>query len=202
MSKILVLFAHPMLEKSRVQKALLDAARSVPSASVRDLYEEYPDYDIDVHQEQALLSAHDIIVLQHPFYWYSCPPLMKQWIDLVLEHGWAYGRHGKALVGKKMLNAISAGGGSDAYRPSGLSRHAIREFLLPFEQTALLCNMEYLPPFVVHGTHRASTSDIARQAELYAALLTGLGQDTLDLTLARSAEYLTDLLPDAPTGKA
>lgn len=29
--------------------------------------------------------------MQHPFYWYSTPALLKEWQDLVLEHGWAYG---------------------------------------------------------------------------------------------------------------
>ena len=60
-----------------------------------DLYELYPDFDVQVEQEQELLISHDMIILQHPFYWYSCPPLLKQWIDLVLEHGWAYGKEGE-----------------------------------------------------------------------------------------------------------
>ena len=160
MGQVLVLFAHPNLEKSRVQKVLLSAARSVPEVTVHDLYEEYPDFDVDVAREKEMLLAHQVIVLQHPFFWYSCPALMKQWIDLVLEHGWAYGRQGKALTGKRMMNAISTGGNMQAYDQTGLNRHTIREFLAPFEQTAILCNMEYLPPFVFHGTHRATEADI------------------------------------------
>ena len=31
-----------------------------------DLYEAYPDFDIDVRREQALLLAHDVIVLPAP----------------------------------------------------------------------------------------------------------------------------------------
>ena len=201
MSNILILFAHPVLEKSRVQRVLISAARSVPTVTVRDLYDEYPDFDIDIPREQSALSSHDIIVLQHPFYWYSCPALLKQWIDLVLVHGWAYGRQGKALLGKKLLNVISTGGGRDAYKESGLNRHTIREFLLPFEQTAVLCNMEYLPPFVLHGTHRVEKSDIVRYAEQYASLLSSLGRDTMDYARLRSAEYLNDILPQPPAGK-
>jgi glutathione-regulated potassium-efflux system ancillary protein KefG len=195
MAHVLVLFAHPLLEKSRVQRVLYDSALSVPGVTGHDLYEHYPDFDIDVQAEQALLLAHDVVVLQHPFYWYSSPPLVKQWIDLVLEHGWAYGRQGKALAGKSMLNAISTGGSREAYQAMGPQRRTIRDFLAPFEQTAVLCNMRYLPPFVVHGTHRARGEQIAAHAAEYASLLTMLVDGTLDAGVLHTAAYLNDLLP-------
>ena len=59
---------------------------------LHDLYEAYPDFLIDVEAEQALLLEHDVIVFQHPVYWYSSPAILKEWQDLVLEHGFAYGR--------------------------------------------------------------------------------------------------------------
>ena len=45
---ILVLTAHPHLEHSRVNRALMNAASTVARADVRDLYALYPDYLIDV----------------------------------------------------------------------------------------------------------------------------------------------------------
>src|SRR4051812_19800739 len=108
--RVLVLFAHPALERSRVNRALLEAVRSVPGVRLHDLYEEYPDLNIDVDREQELLLAHDVYVMQHPFFWYSGPAILKEWQDLVLEHNWAYGREGHALVGKVTFNVISAGG--------------------------------------------------------------------------------------------
>ena len=199
MANVLVLFAHPLLEKSRVQRLLYASALSVPGVTGHDLYEHYPDFDIDVQAEQALLLAHDVVVLQHPFYWYSSPPIVKQWIDLVLEHGWAYGRQGKALAGKSMLNAISTGGSREAYQAMGPHKRTIRDFLAPFEQTAILCNMRYLPPFVVHGTHRASPEQIAAHAADYASLLKGLVEGALDAERLHAATYLNDLLPAAST---
>jgi glutathione-regulated potassium-efflux system ancillary protein KefG len=174
MVNILILFAHPRYENSRVHRRLAMAAQQVKGVTFHDLYEYYPDFDVQVEQEQALLLGHDIIVLQHPFYWYSCPPLMKQWLDLVMEHGWAYGREGRALSGKIMFNAISTGGRSEAYQTGGFNRYTVNQFLAPFDQTARLCNMEYYPPFVVHGTHRADTADIEKAGESYRRLLEGL----------------------------
>jgi glutathione-regulated potassium-efflux system ancillary protein KefG len=194
MARILILFAHPALEKSRVHRRLVRVAPDLPGITFHDLYEAYPDFDIDVPCEQALLAAHDLIVLQHPFFWYSTPPLVKQWEDLVLEHGWAYGSHGAALHGKQMLNLITAGGGATAYRHDGYNRYTIREFLSPIEQTARLCGMDYLPPYIIHGTHRLTDSDIEAAAMRYRQLLTWLHDDQIDWETVRGFATLNDAL--------
>lgn len=83
MARVLILFAHPRLEKSRANRALLDRMPRHAGITFHDLYEHYPDFNIDIRREQALLEKHDIVVLHHPFYWYSVPPLLKQYFDLV-----------------------------------------------------------------------------------------------------------------------
>ena len=200
MARVLVLFAHPALEKSRVNRRLVDAAHALaarrPGLTVHDLYEAYPDYDVDVPREQALLVAHDVVVLHHPFYWYSTPPLVKQWEDLVLEHGWAYGSAGRMLEGKRLLSVVTLGGGAAAYGPEGLNRFTVRQLLAPIEQTARLCRMTYLPPWAVHGTHRLDDAGIARATRRYAALLAGLLDDRLD-AVALAADQLDDAALDA-----
>ncbi len=182
---ILVLFAHPALERSRVNRRLADAIRDLPDITFHDLYEAYPDFDIDVPAEQAKLLAHDVIVLQHPFFWYSTPAIMKQWQDLVLEHGWAYGSHGTALRGKRLMSAITTGGREEAYGPAGRNRFTILQLLAPIEQTAALCGMDYLPPFVVHGTHRMPESEMVEHADAYRRVLEGLRDGLLDVDAAR-----------------
>lgn len=196
MASILILFAHPVLEKSRVNQALLRAADGLDVVTVNDLYEAYPDFEIDVDREQDLLLRHEYILLQHPFYWYSAPPIIKQWEDLVLEHGWAYGRSGKALTGKKLLNVVSTGGRQEAYHPTGHNRYTMRQFLLPFEQTAVLCNMTYLPPFVVHGTHRISPAETDRYVAQYRTLLTRLAEGSFPIDMVQHLNYLNEALPE------
>lgn len=144
-----------------------------------DLYEAYPRLDVEVEREQRLLAEHDVVVLQFPFYWYSTPPLLKQWQDLVLEHGWAYGSTGTALQGKSLLCAVSAGGGAGAYRPEGYNRFTVRQLLAPVEQTAVLCGMRFLPPWVVYGTHRLREPDLPGVGRRYRLLLEGLLDDRL-----------------------
>jgi len=184
MHDVLIVFAHPALERSRVNRALIEAAAGVEEVRIHDLYEAYPDFDIDVRDEQRLLEAHDVVIFQHPFFWYSAPAILKQWQDLVLEHGWAYGHAGTALRGKLTLNAITAGGGEDSYRREGGNRFEIGELLAPFEGTARLCGMVWLPPFVVHGTHRLGDAEIAAHAEDYRRLLIGLRDGAVDVAAA------------------
>lgn len=194
MARILILFAHPALEKSRVHRRLIREVPDVPGITFHDLYEEYPTFDVDVPREQELLLAHDLIVLQHPFFWYSTPPLVKQWEDLVLEHGWAYGSRGKALRDKQMLSLITAGGGASAYQREGYNGFTIRELLAPIEQTAKLCNMRYLPPYVIAGTHRMNDDDIEQAAQRYRQLLLLLRDDRIDLGALDHSGLLSDAL--------
>ena len=197
MAKILVLFAHPALEKSRVHASLLRHIRHLEGVTIHDLYEHYPDFDIDVKEEQRLLLQHDLVVFQHPFYWYSTPAMLKQWQDLVLEHGWAYGSKGKMLTGKKMFSAISCGGRQEAYQPNGLNRFTIRQLLWPLDQTAKLCNMQYLPPFVIHGTHKLAMPDIELCAAQYAQILIAFRNDRISTEELQKVTYLNELAPIA-----
>jgi glutathione-regulated potassium-efflux system ancillary protein KefG len=128
------------------------------------------------------------VVLQHPIFWYSTPAIVKEWEDLVLEHGWAYGSTGAALRGKLLLQAVTTGGRAEAYHRDGFNRFTIRELLAPIEQTAHLCGMHYLPPFVVSGTHAMEPAAMQRHAQAYRGLIERLRDRPADLeTLDRVA---------------
>jgi glutathione-regulated potassium-efflux system ancillary protein KefG len=188
--RVLILFAHPALHRSRVNRGLVRAVRDLEGVTFHDLYEAYPDFDVDAQHEQALLLQHDLVVLQHPFYWYSTPALVKQWQDVVLEHGWAYGAKGTALQGKKMLSVITAGGGAASYGREGLNCFTVAELLAPIAQTARLCGIEYLPPYVIHGTHSLSPQDVEHLAADYRRVVVALRDGTLDLEAARAQSHL------------
>lgn len=194
MQKILIILAHPAIHKSKISKALIDAVKTLEGVMIHDLYENYPDFFINIKKEQSLLLEHDIIVWQHPMYWYSCPALMKEWFDLVLEHDFAYGRNGTALHGKKTVTVTSTGGSSRVYSESGLNHNTIHQFLIPFRQTALLCGMDYLPPFVVHGAHALDEDAIRLQAETYRKVLEGLRDNRFSEEKIRNARFMYELI--------
>jgi glutathione-regulated potassium-efflux system ancillary protein KefG len=193
-NNILILFAHPRFEKSRVNRALLKNIEQVHGVTLHDLYEEYPDFNIDVEQEKKRLTAHQIIIWHHPFYMYGAPALLKQWMDLVLEYGWAHGRGGDALKDKIIFNALTSGGTREVYAAKGYNRFTIREFLAPFDQTATLCKMIYLQPFVVQGTHLLTEAQLSLHAALYRTLLDRLTRGDFSLESIRRFPFLNDWL--------
>lgn len=194
MKKILILFAHPALEKSRINQRLIEGLDKKDSVTFRDLYELYPDFNIDVSAEQQAVMEHDIIIFHHPFYWYSTPAILKEWQDLVLEHGWAYGSSGDALSGKYLMNVMTAGGAEKSYCAEGFNKYTIRDFLRPMERTAALCKMEFLPPLVLHGTHSLTELDIEPYKKAYENLLNRLIADDLNTSEIKDELYMNTIV--------
>lgn len=191
--RILILFAHPAVQKSKVNKRLIEPLTKIEGVTFHDLYETYPDFHINIEKEKSLLVENDIIVLHHPFYWYSSPAIIKKWEDLVLEFGFAYGPGGNALKGKKMMNVITTGASRESYSREGHNKYSIREFLRPFEQTANLCHMIYLPPFVLHDAMNINLNlDLHFYTELYRNMLTLLINRKIDFDKLAEFEYMND----------
>jgi len=153
----LVLVAHPDLAGSRVNAALSAAAHDVDGVTVHDLVDarsRTADGRFDVLAEQRLLVAHERIVLQFPWYWYSVPGILKDWMDQVLLYGFAYGSGGVALRGKTLQVVTSTGGPGAA-----------------IDATAHLCGMVQAEPLVVHGARTVGDDELATYVQRYRALL-------------------------------
>ena len=164
---IYLLAAHPDWRQSHANRSLLNAAQREPRVQVQDLYSRYPDYAIDVAQEQAALTHARLVVLLHPIQWYSMPPLQKLWLDEVLTYGWAYGSGADALKGKDLWLVATTGGPEASYHPQGYNRYFFDAFLPPYEQTAALCGMRFLPPLILHGARDGGPSAIERHAQIF-----------------------------------
>jgi glutathione-regulated potassium-efflux system ancillary protein KefG len=189
--RILVLFAHPSLDRSEVNRPLADAAAKLPNTEVVDLYAEYPTFHIDVDREQSRLVAADVIVFLHPLYWYSTPAILKEWQDLVLEYGFAYGSEGRALHGKTFFCVLSAGGPETAYQAEGYNHFTLRQLLAPLEQTANLCGMLYLPPFALFSSRRAAEDGrVPGHIAEFERLLGALREGRFDVDRARDLPHL------------
>ena len=165
--RIYVLAAHPRWRESRVNRLLLEAALAAPGVDCNDLYGSYPDYDIDIATEQARLARARLLVLLHPIQWYSMPALQKLWLDEVLRFGWAYGPGGTALRGKDCWLVASTGGPESSYHPQGYNRYFFDAFLPPYEQTAALCGMRFLPPMMLHGARTASSAEVQAHVSVF-----------------------------------
>jgi glutathione-regulated potassium-efflux system ancillary protein KefF len=169
-----LIYAHPYPHRSRANRALLDAVSDLPAVRVRSLYDLYPDFSIDVAAEQDALSRAEVVVWQHPLYWYSVPALLKLWFDKVLSYGWAYGDGAAALAGKRCLWVVTAGGDEQAFSLSGMHGHHFESFVSPIAQTARFCQMEWLSPIVLQSARRVDDGALRRVALEFRARLSEL----------------------------
>lgn len=165
--KVLVIVAHPDIEKSIVNKTWVEELKKYDEITVHELYQQYPDEQIEIEREQKLCEEHDRIVWQFPFYWYSSPPLLKKWIDQVLTHGWAYGSNGTKLHNKDLILAVSTGSGKERYQAGGRNLFTMSELLKPFQATSNLIGTKYLPAFVFNGAYTAINEEIEDSARKY-----------------------------------
>lgn len=189
-NNILILFAHPALQNSRVNIQLIDYVKDLDGVTFHDLYEIYPDFNIDVKHEQNLLMENDIVIFHHPLLWFSVPALLREWMDLVLQHMWAYGKTGKAMQGKKLFNVVSAGGRESMFQHDGYHENTMIEFFAPIRQAARVCGMDFLPPFVVHGTRNITQDEIENHGMEYKNFILALRDGKVDIDAARSLQRL------------
>ncbi len=192
-NKILLLFAHPAQDRSEVNLPIFQAASAIDGITCVDLYALYPKHDIDIRLEQERLRRHNIIIFLFPLYWYSTPALLKDWMDLVLEYDFAYGKNGDVLKGKYLLPVISTGGAEKIYRQDGYNHFTIRELLRPIEQTAYFCQMHFIPPLALFAARTAvDEGRLKCHIEQWRQLLHAFLKGTFNFNQAQAFEHLSD----------
>ena len=164
MKHILLLIAHPKLQESKANKALIDAAHKVQNVTVKDIYAE--PFSVENYYDD--FKRADTIIFQLPFYWGSAPSQMKKWIDEIFM---AFCEN-PGVTGKSLLIATTTGSEYEAYRAGGRDQFTIDELLRPYQFTALYSGMDYLTPFVVYSTAAPNAEEYIYQgAEEYRKLL-------------------------------
>ena len=87
---------------------------------------------------------------------------------------------------------ITTGGDRESFCETGNDRYRIVNLLEPYNQTAKVCNMHYLPPFVIHGTYKMKPEDCEKNGLDYGLFLDYLEKNKLQTTEISSYEYMND----------
>jgi len=152
MKRVTVIVGHPdLLGGSLANRVIVEKLRRYPDVRIRDLKALYPDFVIDVGSEQEALLNTDTLVLQYPFYWYSVPGILKEWMDRVLTHGFAFGSEGTKLRGKDLVLSVTVGGPEESYKEGGFNSYTMDELLKPLRQLSNLTRMNYLQPVISYS---------------------------------------------------
>ena len=175
MSDIAVICAHPDLKNSRANRMLIEEIEQNPKIAVSRLYEKYPDFKIDIGEEQRILHQANTIILQFPLFWYSCPALLKEWIDQVFTEEFAYGNNAHGVRGKNLMIALTLGADAqfcaevDPAEKSNL--FALSNSLKPFESTAVYCSMNWKPSFTIFSVDQQTDEQLRDKARIYRKII-------------------------------
>ena len=144
----LIIVSHPTLGDSNAQRFLWE---SLPAEGVtwHHLESVYPDGQIDQEAEQQQLLQYDRVIFQFPFYWYSSPALLKQWQDVVLTDGFAYGTEGGRLSGTELGLVLALGVNEREYQAGGREGFTISELTRPYQAMATKCGMVFLQTLAI-----------------------------------------------------
>ncbi|MBB3109582.1 putative NADPH-quinone reductase [Paenibacillus phyllosphaerae] len=172
--KTLVIVTHPNINESRINKAWVQELQQHSNITIHQLYQAYPNEVIDVAREQALLEAHDRIILQYPFYWYNMPPLLKKWLDAVMQYGWAFGPDGDKMQGKEIGIAISTYGSEESYQLGGANRFTIEELLKPIDAICHYIGARFIPPFTLSDVSNVTDEELEKSKIDYVRYITSV----------------------------
>lgn len=166
MKNVLIVSGHTDLNESVANKKILEElSRELPYAQIDYLSELYPDFKIDVSQEQQKLLDADVIVLQYPMFWYSMPSLLERWMEETFRHGFSHGSNGNKLKSKKLIVSLTTGAPEEAYTKGGTSEPTIEEFLNPIKACCKLCGMEYVGAVKTYGVSYQIRNDKGKEIE-------------------------------------
>lgn len=158
MKKILVIVAHPNLEKSVVNRYWADTLMG--KVSLRFLAEVAPlDKPLNIASEQAVLEQYDRIILQFPLYWYGAPALLKRWLDEVMTFGWAYGPGGDKLEGKELGIAVSCGGAEEQFSTTGTQLYSLSTYMKQYEGVAAFIRAQWIGVHAIYDTFSEDIQD-------------------------------------------
>lgn len=172
--KTLLILSHPDFKNSRVNKALINAAREIEGVEIRHLDEIYGDHSrgFDIKKEQELASKADRIVFQFPMYWLFTPAMLKGYIDEIFTRGWAYG-DGKKLVGKELQIVVSSGASEAEFHHQGSVRSPIGEVLFNLNSMSNYCGMKFNKIFHIAGTINMNDDELGAYVRRYTQMLKG-----------------------------
>jgi len=147
----LIILGHPNIEQSVANKTIIENVQTnMPDIEIRNIHQLYPNYQINVQEEQAALLRHNLIVLQYPLYCLNMPAILKIWFEQVLTYQFAYGSKGdKKLKNKKLLPSLTIGANQEVYQQDG--HNLVDDFLQPVKISTIYMQMQYLSPIFLYG---------------------------------------------------
>ena len=171
MKKTLVLFAHPYFEHSTTNVRLLECYEAMDHVTVRDLYEDYPDFHIQPFRERKRIVEYERIIFHFPIIWFGLPPLLKLWIDEVFDMRWISENGINILSGKDAVIITSVGGRESNYSAEGKYKTEVEELLSGLKVSLHVNNIELKKIHIIYNADNLNETELNLLSEELAETL-------------------------------
>jgi glutathione-regulated potassium-efflux system ancillary protein KefG len=171
MKNTLVVFAHPYLEHSNSNVELINFYVRHQHFTLRDLYEEYPDFHIAAFRERKRLKNYERIIFQFPIIWFGLPPLLRLWMDEVFDREWLKDDMENPLDGKEVFIVITTGGKEHSFTKTGTYKYTIEELISGLIVSLNVFNAKIKHIKVVYEANKLSKKEIILHKQEFAELL-------------------------------
>lgn len=171
MKKTLVVFAHPYLEHSNSNAELINFYVRHQHFTLRDLYEEYPNFHIAAFRERKRIKNYERFIFQFPLIWFGMPPLLKLWIDEVFDRDWLKDENYNPLEGKEVYILVTTGGKERSFHKNGTYKFTVEELIsgLIVSLSVFKANVKNIK--VVYEANKLSKKEIIIHKQEFSELL-------------------------------
>ena len=171
MKKTLVLFAHPFLEFSNSNKELTNFYERHQQFTFRDLYEEYPDFHIPAFRERKRLVNYDRFILHFPIIWFGMPPLLRLWLDEVVDGNWVNGNSKNPFENKEIYILVTTRSKERSFGKNGKHGYTIEEMISGLLVTLKIFKANVKNIYIVYESENLSKKEIIHHKQKFVEIL-------------------------------
>ena len=171
MKKTLVLFAHPFLEFSNNNKELTNFYERHQQFTFRDLYEEYPDFHIPAFRERKRIVEYDRFIFHFPIIWFGMPPLLRLWLDEVVDGNWISGQTKNPFENKEVFLLVTTRSKERSFGKNGKHGYTIEELISGLLVTLKIFKVNIKNIYIVYEAETLSKKEIILHKQKFVEIL-------------------------------
>lgn len=171
MKKTLVLFAHPFLEYSYSNRVLINFYERHQHYDFLDLYEIYPNFHISAFKERKRLQEYDRFILHFPLIWFGVPPLLRLYLDEVLDPTWINKEIVNPFEGKEVFMLATTRSKERSFGKDGKHGYSVNDLLSGLIVVFKALEADLKEPYVVYEAESLTRKEIILHKQNFSKIL-------------------------------
>ena len=171
LKKTLVLFAHPFLEYAENSQMFLNFYERNQHFTFRDLYEEYPEFHIAAFRERKRIHEYDRFIFHFPIIWFGMPPLLRLWVDEVIDTNWLKEYEDNPFENKDVYFLITTRSKEKSFGRNGKHHYTVEELISGILVTLKIFKANIRNIYVVYESENLTKKEIIQHKNKFIEIL-------------------------------